>query len=153
MQEKKGLFIIIVIAIAAVGIFFLSRNSLTQNQNTNNNGAPTGGGKTFALQSGKSFNTNGSATLSATAEGVWVSLSVSNTPFSSGVYPAFIHEGTCLGMGPVLYLLTPVSGGESDTLLSTSFENLRGQLPIAINVNKSNSELDVSVTCTTVDSL
>ena len=151
MKEKKGL-IIIVVAIVAVGIFFLSQSSLTPSSNSDN-GVPTGGGKTFLLQPGSSFNAHGSATLSATAEGVWISLAVSDTPSSGGTYPAYIHEGTCAGLGPVLYLLTPISSGESDTLISTSLEELRRQLPIAINVNKSNSELNVSVTCTTIDSL
>lgn len=61
--------------------------------------------------------------------------------------PAHIHTGTCAAPGPVVYSLTNVSGGQSDTTVNQNFDLLLGHGYI-VNVHKSTSESTVYTSCT-----
>jgi len=65
--------------------------------------------------------------------------------------PAHIHTGSCAEIGGVKYPLTGVAKAEtgpvSQTTLDVSFEQLMSELPLAINVHKSQEESGVYVAC------
>jgi len=62
-------------------------------------------------------------------------------------HPAHIHLGSCANIGAVKYPLTSTVNGESETKISTSFADLKAQLPLAVNVHKSSEEIGVYVAC------
>lgn len=61
--------------------------------------------------------------------------------------PAHIHVGACPMPGAVKYPLSNVVGGASETTLDVSLTQLKGELPLAVNVHKSGTEASVYVSC------
>ena len=61
--------------------------------------------------------------------------------------PAHIHAGSCATIGGVKYPLTDVVNGASEKILDVSMDSLLSQLPLAVNVHKSQSEAKVYVSC------
>lgn len=61
--------------------------------------------------------------------------------------PAHIHMGACPNPGAVLYPLTAVANGKSETVLDVSLDTLSGKLPLAINVHKSKDEAKIYTSC------
>lgn len=77
---------------------------------------------------------------------VLVVLNVMGTPIDIP-QPAHIHLGACPTPGKVEYPLTNVLNGLSETLLDTSMEDLKKNLPLAINIHKSENEIKDYVAC------
>lgn len=89
---------------------------------------------------------SGIATLSESDGKTLVTLALDGAP--AGVtQPAHIHTGSCETIGGVKYPLTFPIDGVSETLLGVSFDQLLGELPLAINVHKSVAEASVYVSC------
>lgn len=65
----------------------------------------------------------------------------------AAIQPMHIHMGACPGIGKVLYPLTDVVNGESQTTLPVSMADLAKQLPLAINVHKSKKEISTYMAC------
>lgn len=63
------------------------------------------------------------------------------------VQPAHIHSGSCANLGAVKYPLINLEKGKSETVLDTTFEKLKSELPLAVNVHKSIVEAGVYVAC------
>lgn len=63
------------------------------------------------------------------------------------VQPAHIHIGNCPGVGSVKYPLTSVLNGISTTMLSVTLDQLKQELPLAINVHKSATEISTYTSC------
>jgi len=61
--------------------------------------------------------------------------------------PAHIHLGSCAKPGDVKFPLNPVKNGSSDTVLDVPMSEIMNNLPLAINVHKSEKELNVYVAC------
>lgn len=61
--------------------------------------------------------------------------------------PAHIHMGSCPNVGTVVYPLTNVVGGKSETTLNVTLAKLASQQPLGINVHKSIPESSVYVAC------
>lgn len=61
--------------------------------------------------------------------------------------PAHVHVGSCATLGAVKYPLNNVVTGNSTTVLSVSLDQLKAELPLAINVHKSAVESGVYVAC------
>jgi len=65
--------------------------------------------------------------------------------------PAHVHRGSCVELGEVKYPLAEVQkaqmGPISETVLDVPFEQLMSELPLAINVHKSQKESGIYVAC------
>lgn len=92
------------------------------------------------------LNQGGTATLEETENGVLVSLLLYGYT-TELEQPAHVHIGGCPGIGDVAYPLEPVVNGESSTTLGVTMEELKAQLPLAINVHKSANEVSVYTSC------
>lgn len=66
------------------------------------------------------------------------------------VQPAHIHMGDCPGVGTVKYPLNSVVNGKSVTVLDVSIMQLKQQLPLAINVHKSATDIATYTSCGSV---
>jgi hypothetical protein len=83
-----------------------------------------------------------------------------NGPSSTKVYisipaltftnqPAHIHTGTCANPGPIVYSLTNVAAGQSETAVAVNYTQLFGKGYI-VNVHKSESEMSSYTSCTQI---
>ena len=61
--------------------------------------------------------------------------------------PAHIHEGTCENLGDVKYPLINLLNGNSETIIYTDVAKLGRNLPLAINVHKSEKDQSVYTSC------
>jgi len=89
---------------------------------------------------------SGIATLTESGGQTTVVINLDSAPVDTP-QPAHIHEGSCAEIGGVNYPLTDVVAGNSETTIAASLEQLRKELPLAINVHKSGPEIDVYVAC------
>lgn len=88
----------------------------------------------------------GTATL--TEENGQTKVVISLTGYAKDVQqPAHIHVGECPGVGAVKYPLTSIVNGASITMLSITLEALKKELPLAINVHKSTTEVSTYTSC------
>jgi len=86
---------------------------------------------------------SGTAVLTPDGSGTKVVLTLSNAP---GPHPAHIHSGSCPTVGAVVYPLTSVMNGRSETTVAASIADILKQ-PMAINVHKSPQEIAVYTAC------
>ena len=86
---------------------------------------------------------SGTAVLTPDGDGTKVVLTVSNAP---GPHPAHIHSGQCPDVGAVVYPLTSVSEGKSETTVKATIADIMKQ-PMAINIHKSPQESSVYTAC------
>lgn len=93
----------------------------------------------------------GAAILTETQEGLLVVLGLAETPKDTA-QPAHIHKNTCENIGGVLYSLESPVNGSSETILSTTIDELLAQAPLSINVHKSAQEPQVYVACGNIES-
>jgi hypothetical protein len=91
---------------------------------------------------------SGQAIITANEDGMAVvTLSMTGGGFTEP-QPAHIHSGSCPEPGPVVYPLTDVMGGLSETTLSVSYDELMmAEEAMAINVHKSYDEVSVYTAC------
>jgi len=61
--------------------------------------------------------------------------------------PVHIHEGTCANIGKIVYPLTALSSGSSETMLDVSLDELLAAMPLSINAHKSVEEIGEYVAC------
>jgi LPXTG-motif cell wall-anchored protein len=86
---------------------------------------------------------NGTAVLTPDGAGTKVVVTLSNAP---GPHPAHIHSGSCPTPGAVVYPLTSVANGQSETTVAASIADIL-RAPHAINVHKSPQEIPVYTAC------
>ena len=98
------------------------------------------------LQTQNNSGQSGTATLTAMDGQTKVVLSVSGGP-AEIAQPAHIHNKNCADIGGVLYPLTSVINGDSETILNVPLDTILSQLPLSINVHKSAQEASVYVAC------
>lgn len=90
---------------------------------------------------------SGTATLREVDGKVVVTLNMTGAPEGVAPQPAHIHVGACPNVGTVKYPLTNVMNGTSETTLGVTLDQLRSELPLGINVHKSQPEASVYVSC------
>lgn len=88
----------------------------------------------------------GTATLSEVDGKVKVILNLTGAP-KDIAQPAHIHVGACPDVGAVKYPLTSPVDGMSETMLDVTLAQLKGELPLGINVHKSAEEAKLYVSC------
>jgi hypothetical protein len=86
---------------------------------------------------------NGTAVLTPDGAGTRVVISLSNAP---GPHPAHIHTGSCPTPGAVVFPLTSVMDGKSETTVAATIADIMKE-PHAINVHKSPQEIPVYTSC------
>lgn len=100
---------------------------------------------TATLQTQNNSGEQGTAVLSEVDGKVVVTINMQGAPTTA--QPAHIHSGECPKPGAIAYPLTNVVNGQSETTLDVSMQGILDQLPLAVNVHKSQAELQNYVTC------
>jgi len=98
---------------------------------------------TINLTAQNNSGVTGTAVLTPDGSGTKVVLSLANAP---GPHPAHIHAGSCPTPGAVVFPLTSVTNGKSETTVGASIADIM-KAPHAINVHKSPQEIPVYVSC------
>ncbi|MBI3559813.1 hypothetical protein HY087_01650 [Candidatus Gottesmanbacteria bacterium] len=101
---------------------------------------------TLALSALGNSGETGTAVLSEENGKTNVVVTVTGEP-KGAVQPAHIHAGACPTPDKVVYALTDVVDGTSETTISASLAELVAQLPLAINVHQSAALIKNYVTC------
>lgn len=89
---------------------------------------------------------SGTATLKEENGKVTVAIAITGF-IKDTVQPAHIHEGVCPGVGKVVYPLNDVINGQSTTTLAVTLDQLKSQLPLALNIHKSKAAIGVYTVC------
>ena len=89
---------------------------------------------------------DGVAILTEEGAKVRVRVSVSNSPKDVS-QPAHIHLGACPNPGAVKFPLNPVVNGFSETVLDTTFAQMKIVGALALNIHKSDTEAGVYTSC------
>jgi hypothetical protein len=121
-----GAFAVAVTTIALLPASTEAQQSITINLAAQNNSGQTG-----------------TAVLTPDGAGTKVVISLSNAP---GPHPAHIHSGSCPTPGAVVFPLTSVMGGKSETTVAASIADIL-KAPHAINIHKSPQEIPVYTSC------
>lgn len=75
-------------------------------------------------------------------------VTITTTGFTEDVsQPAHIHLGACPSVGAVKYPLANVLNGSSTTTLNATMVEIKGNLPLAVNIHKSEAEASVYTSC------
>lgn len=101
---------------------------------------------TINLDEQSSSGQSGTATLEEVDGKVKVTIVLDGT-VSASAQPAHIHTGSCPTPGAVLYPLTDVVSGQSETVLDVNMASIQGAGALAINVHKSVKESKVYTAC------
>src|SRR5688500_1888894 len=121
-----GAFAVAVTTIALLPGSTEAQQSVTVNLTAQNNSGQTG-----------------TAVLTSEGAGTKVVITLSNAP---GPHPAHIHSGACPAPGAVVFPLTSVANGRSETTVAASIADIL-RAPHAINVHKSPQEIPVYTSC------
>lgn len=161
---------VILLVVAGLAAFFIlnqnaedednSDNDTQETTNDNNNDDSTTSGLTaddtdqkpvvgeslsFDLSAQNDSGQNGTVTLVEVGDQVQVTIALSNPTLAAE--PAHIHRGACPTPGAVVFPLNDVVNGASVTLLDTSFDALRAEGALAVNIHKSATESSVYYSC------
>lgn len=143
-MNKNPLLVIGVIIVVVVGYMMFS-NKQTPQEAVVPTVAPANE-VIVVLSEQNASGESGTATLMETDGKVKVTLKMMGAP--AGVsQPAHIHTGACPDVGAVKYPLTSPVDGMSETMLDVTLAQLKSELPLGINVHKSNPEAKVYVSC------
>ncbi len=89
----------------------------------------------------------GTVTFTSTADNR-TEVVIAVTAGAAGVaQPAHIHAGSCPGVGEVKFPLNSVVDGKSTTIVDTPFMDIWNQLPLAVNIHKSDVDVKTYVSC------
>ena len=133
----------------AVYFLFLSKkNSPYQAPATETSQDETTAENSITVSVGAQNDSGESGTATFTEENGKTKVAVQITGAPTDVpQPAHIHSGSCLTLGDIVYPLTNVVDGASETVLDVDLATLKSGLPLAVNVHKSEAEVSVYVAC------
>ena len=97
------------------------------------------------LKASKSSSPSGKASIIENQDKVNVMIFLANP--STASLSAQLYLGTCSQLGKISNKLNPLSGGRSDTIIETSFDNLISQAPVAVVVTRNSSKTKVYDFC------
>jgi len=101
---------------------------------------------TVTLNAQNNSGEKGSAVLSDVDGKTKVTVNINGAP--AGIaQPMHIHTGSCPTPGAVLYPLTSLMNGISETVIDVPLSKILSELPLAINVHKSAAEAKIFVSC------
>lgn len=140
------IIIIIVVIIAGGAWWYLNQDSLGSNPANQ---------MTVVLETQNGSGQSGIATLTEVNEEVnginkpVVKLAIKIKSSGKDVsQPTHIHIGSCANLGQPVYPLNPVVNGSSITTIDTTLEQIKASSqPLAINVHKSEAEVNTYVAC------
>lgn len=145
---NKNIIIGVVIIIAIVGFLMFANKPVTpvSQPQDNTTETPASTEVTVALSEQNASGESGTATLMEVDEKVKVTLNLTGAP--EGVtQPAHIHMGSCPDVGEVKYALNSPVNGVSETTLDVTLDQMKSELPLGINVHKSETEATTYVSC------
>lgn len=146
----KNLYIyigLLVVGLIAIFVFVKSKSgSLTSSPSPVSVSTPAAKEIMVTLNELNESAESGTATLREVDGKVSVELDLVGAP-KGVIQPAHIHKGACPGIGAVSYPLNFPIEGQSQTTLDVSLDDLKSQLPLAINVHKSASDIKTYVSC------
>ena len=141
---KKILIIIGVLGVGAAGIFI----ALSEPPQKEIEQSPRS--ITFPMSAQNNSGESGFVTISEAERQTRVVIDLSDVP-AGVLQPAHIHTDSCAKIGGVKYPLTGVQKAEmgptSVTILDVPFEQIMSELPLAINVHKSQEEAGIYIAC------
>lgn len=151
---NKIFIVLAVIGIGAAAIFIAfrepSQNSKEEVNGESNQMEQAPQSVTFPLHTQNGSGESGFATIQDVEGKTRVILDLSNVP-ANVPQPAHLHLGSCAQIGGVKYPLSnvqkPEMGPVSQTMLDVPFTQVMSELPLAINVHKSQEEAGVYVAC------
>ncbi|MBI2577597.1 MAG: hypothetical protein HYV77_02000 [Candidatus Wildermuthbacteria bacterium] len=149
----KGLYLIVGLGVLIVvlGGFFLfwggdSRDTAPNTTQNSPTPTPQVQSVTIQLSSQNNSGETGTATLTNENGKTKVVLSLNGAP-ANVTQPAHIHSQPCANIGAVKYPLTSALNGASQTILDIPLSQILSELPLAVNVHKSNAESSVYAAC------
>lgn len=141
-----------VIALAVVGLLIFLDSGFGPGETLSESAMPVTSSKEAAIRLSASLfeqggsGQNGTVTLAESEEGTVVVVKVENG--QAGVsQPAHFHRGSCDQLGGIVISLNPVVDGFSETQLNISAADFAKELPLPVNVHKSEEQLAVYVAC------
>lgn len=147
---NRNLWIVVIVVVVAILGFMLlqaQKPKVTPQVTATPSPAPAmSEGVKIDLKEQNESSESGTATLVEKDGKVMVTLNLTGSP-AQVVQPAHIHMGSCPKVGEVKYPLTSPVDGKSETTLEVSLDQLKGEVPLAINVHKSASEAQIYVAC------
>lgn len=156
-MKNSALILLVVILLASGAAFLLYKNSATPApqapvvtavpEATPTEALPEGAVE-VVLDSvvGSPVQQSGKATLIEVAGKVNVSVVLTGDTVANP-QPIHFHSGTCAKPGPVVYPLTNVVNGKSETVLNVDMKTLQASAATLINVHKSAAEQSVYTAC------
>lgn len=153
MNRNILLIIAGLVIVGGAAFFILNRpgndGAVEETSNSTDQSAPTATpGQEFTLTLAPQNDSSESGTAIFVEENGKVKVTLNLTGVPKGVtQPAHIHVGSCPGVGDVKYGLTSAVDGKSETTLDVSLDQIRSELPLGLNVHKSEDEAKVYVSC------
>ena len=158
LLTPKFLVIYLIIAVVVYGLFYYffvmaKKGGYKTDGQTNQTPigtqeatTPTAKGLSVLLSTQNDSGQEGLVIFTEEGNKTKVNLTVSGSPKGTP-QPAHIHLGDCPGVGDVKYPLTNVVNGESETTLDVTLDQLKRQLPLAVNVHKSATDSTIYAAC------
>lgn len=145
-MNKKVLIGIVVVMV--VGYLLFSNKPTKQvPQPVETTEAPASEEVKLTLSEQNDSGESGTATMIEADGKVKVMLNLTGALPEGVEQPAHIHMGKCPDVGEVKYPLTSLVNGVSETMLDVTLDQLKAELPLAVNVHKSSEEVTVYVSC------
>lgn len=150
------IYVVIGAIIYGVGYYFLAGKKGSNNYNTTvapsevpsvTSEAMSPSKMTVTLMDENNSGESGTATIEEKDGKVEVAVALTGFPTDGVPQPAHIHVGECPGVGEVKYPLTDIVNGKSVTAVPVTLDELKNQLPLAINVHQSKADISTYVSC------
>lgn len=142
---KNTLVWIVLVIVVIAGIVWLTNRGAVEapvSQNETASPQPT----VIVLSEQNNSGMSGTATFTEANGSTIVKINLAGAPVT-GAQPAHIHTGTCANIGGVVYPITSLVNGTSETTINASLDAIMAELPLALNVHKSQAEMSVYMAC------